>query len=62
MEANHPNIIIDFNYSERLSFSGEWEEDAKVRGLIIYRSGDKYEGELFDDLFHGKGIVTSLSG
>jgi hypothetical protein len=46
----------------RLSFSGEWEEDAKVRGLIIYRNGIKYEGELFDDLLHGKGILTYLSG
>jgi hypothetical protein len=46
----------------RLSFSGEWEEDAKVRGLIVFRSGKKYEGELFDDLAHGKGIVTHVGG
>jgi hypothetical protein len=32
---------IDFN---RISFSGEWEEDIKVSGVIIYRDGRKYEG------------------
>jgi antitoxin component YwqK of YwqJK toxin-antitoxin module len=38
-----------------LSYSGDWEEDAKVRGVIIYRNGDKYEGELYKDKRHGIG-------
>jgi len=32
---------IDERDSGRLSFSGEWFEDAKVRGLLIYRDGKK---------------------
>jgi hypothetical protein len=48
-EINYPNIIIDFYDSVRLSFSGEWEEDVKVRGLIICRDGETYEGQLIDD-------------
>jgi hypothetical protein len=61
-EANHPNIKIDFNDTRRVSFSGEWEEDFKVKGLIIFRVGAKYEGQLFDDRPHGKGVSTFASG
>jgi hypothetical protein len=39
-EANHPNIKIDRYDTRRLSFSGEWEEDVKVKGLIISRDGE----------------------
>ena len=55
---------IDFYDSRRVSFSGEWEEDVKVRGVIIYRNGDrkKYEGQLFHDLPHGKGVTTFVDG
>ena len=55
-------MIIDYNDSVRLSFSGEWEEDFKVRGVIFYRNGDKYEGQLFDDECHGKGVSTFVDG
>jgi hypothetical protein len=61
-EAKHPNIKIDLNDTRRVSFSGEWEEDFKVKGLIINRSGNKYEGQLFDDEPHGKGVYTDASG
>jgi hypothetical protein len=46
----------------RVSFSGEWEEDVKVKGLIIFRSGNKYEGQLLDDRPHGKGVYTFVNG
>jgi hypothetical protein len=55
-------MIIDLRDFNRISFSGEWEEDVKVRGVIIYRDGEKYEGQLFDDLPHGKGVSTFLVG
>jgi hypothetical protein len=61
-EAKHPNIKIDFNDTRRVSFSGEWVEDVKVKGLIIYRDGAKYEGQLFDDKRHGKGVYTYAEG
>jgi hypothetical protein len=41
---------------DRKSFSGEWNADEKVKGTIIYRNGHKYEGELFEDVPHGKGV------
>ena len=53
---------IDFHDSKRLSFSGEWEEDVKVRGLIIYRDGEKYKGQLYNDLAHGKGVLQFRDG
>jgi hypothetical protein len=61
-KENNPKIIIDLYDSVRLSFSGEWEEDIKVRGLIIFRDGNKYEGQLFNDKRHGKGVSTFLDG
>ena len=48
--------------SRILSFSGEWDQDVKVSGLIILRIGDKYEGQLFNDVNHGKGVYTYVSG
>jgi hypothetical protein len=59
---NYPNIRIDFHDSYRLSFSGEWEEDVKVRGLIICRDGETYEGQLIDERYHGKGVHKSVNG
>ena len=41
---------------ERKSFSGEWNADEKVKGTIIYKDGEKYEGQLFEDVPHGKGV------
>jgi hypothetical protein len=61
-KENNPQMRIYFNDLKRLSFSGEWEEDIKVRGLIIYRKGDKYEGQLFNDKIHGKGVFKFVSG
>ena len=40
----------------RKSFSGEWNADEKVKGTIIYKDGEKYEGQLFEDVPHGKGV------
>jgi hypothetical protein len=61
-KANNPGLIIDQKDSDRLSFSGEWEEDVKLRGVLIYRNGWKYEGQLFNDLRHGKGVFTKVDG
>ena len=63
-EANekYPYLIKDDREFERILFSGEWEEDAKVRGVIIYRNGDKYEGQLYNDHPHGKGVRTCHNG
>ena len=41
---------------DRKSFSGEWNSDEKVKGTMIYKDGEKYEGELFEDVPHGKGV------
>lgn len=45
-------------------FFGEWEEDVKVRGHIVYRDDvkDYYDGELKDDQPHGNGIMKFSSG
>ena len=40
----------------RKSFSGEWNADEKVNGTLIYKDGEKYEGQLFEDVPHGKGV------
>jgi hypothetical protein len=55
-EANNQGLIIEYADSYRLSFSGEWEEDVKIKGVLIDRDGDKYEGPLFNDWPHGKGV------
>jgi hypothetical protein len=55
-------MIIDKADLTRLSFLGEWKEDVKVRGVIIDRNGNKYEGQIFDDQPHGKGVTTFVSG
>ena len=55
-------MIIDFYDSERSSFSGEWQKDVNVRGLIIHRDGNKYDGQLFNDKRHGKGVYTFVDG
>jgi hypothetical protein len=55
-EANNQGLIIEYADSHRLSFSGEWEEDVKIKGVSINRHGDKYEGPLFNDRPHGKGV------
>ena len=59
-KANNPKMIIDESEFKRISFSGVWEDNAMVRGIITYRDGDreKYEGQLFDDMPHGEGILT----
>jgi len=63
-KARNPKMIVDERCFNRISFSGEWEEDVKVRGVIIYRNGvaDKYEGQLLNDMLHGKGVMTFVSG
>jgi len=61
-KANNPKLIIDKADFIRLSFLGEWKEDVKFRGVIIDRSGNKYEGQIFDDQPHGKGVTTFVSG
>jgi hypothetical protein len=61
-KANNPNIIIYPRDLDRVSFSGEWEEDAKVRGVMIYRDGRKHEGEFSNDAAHGKGLTKFLDG
>jgi hypothetical protein len=38
-KANNQGLIIDYADSVILSFSGEWEEDVKIRGVFIDRSG-----------------------
>jgi hypothetical protein len=38
-EGNNQGLIIEYADSHRLSFSGEWEEDFKIKGVIIYISG-----------------------
>ena len=55
-KANNQELIIDKKDSSRLSFSGLWEEDVKIRGVIIDRDGEKYEGPIFNDWPHGKGV------
>jgi len=55
-------LIENKTESERISFTGEWEENIKVRGVIIYRNGDKYEGQLYNDQPHGKGVKTYDKG
>jgi hypothetical protein len=61
-KANNPDIKYDKSEYDRISFSGEWEEDAKVKGVIIYRNKDEYEGQLYDDKHHGIGILTDGHG
>jgi hypothetical protein len=61
-QANQPNFKIYGPDSLRLSFSGEWQDDMKVKGVIIYRDGGKYEGQLFDDECHGKGVYRYAGG
>jgi hypothetical protein len=61
-KANNPGLKIDYADSIRLSFSGEWEEDVKIRGVFIDRDGEKYEGPLFNDWPHGKGVYTFADG
>ena len=57
-------MIIDWFDFKRVSFSGEWKDDEKVSGIIIYRDGvkEKYEGQLFNDQPHGKGVTTFVDG
>ena len=55
-----PKKIIDKNNFCRILFSGEWDEDLKVRGVIIYADGSLYEGEIFDDEPHGKGKLKNI--
>jgi hypothetical protein len=55
-EANNQGLIIEYADSYRLSFSGEWEEDVKIKGVFIDRDGDKYEGQLKNNKRHGKGV------
>jgi hypothetical protein len=31
-------------------------------GLIIYRDGEKYDGQLFNDLANGKGVMQFTNG
>jgi hypothetical protein len=57
-KANYP-IKNYYRDLDRLSFSGEWNFDEKIRGKIIFRDGDKYEGQLSNDLPHEKGAETS---
>ena len=47
-----------------MSFSGEWKDDSKVRGIIKYREmiRAKYEGQLLNDEPHGKGVTTFVNG
>ena len=45
-KEKYPFLIENKTELERISFTGEWEEDIKVRGVIIYRNGDIYEGQL----------------
>jgi hypothetical protein len=61
-KAKYPNKILNKRDIERCSFSGEWNDDLKVRGTIHYRDGAKYEGELFNNLRHGKGVTISKNG
>jgi hypothetical protein len=62
VKANIKGMIIDYADSIRISFSGEWEEDVKIRGVILYRHGGNYKGQLFNDERHGKGVYTYADG
>ena len=34
-----------------------WHDDSNSEGTLLYASGDKYEGQLFNDKPHGKGVT-----
>jgi hypothetical protein len=57
-------MIIDDEDFCRVSFSGEWKDDFKVRGIIKYREmvKVKYDGQLLNDRPHGKGVITYVNG
>jgi hypothetical protein len=63
-KAKTPKMIIDEWDYLYLSFSGEWNDDLKVRGIIKYRETfrAKYEGQLLNDIPHGKGVTTFVNG
>jgi nicotinamidase-related amidase len=44
LRRNNLELILDKKEFDRISFSGEWKEDKKVRGVIHYRNGNNYEG------------------
>lgn len=64
--AKNRNMNFDKTELEIESFSGEWKDDKKVRGVINFRHGVgvivKYKGQLLDDRPHGKGVVTFENG
>ena len=61
-KANNPNMIIDKYDLDRKLFSGEWIDDEKVRGVILSRSGEKYEGQSFKDQPDSMGVTKFKDG
>lgn len=45
-----------------IMFDGEWKDDIKVKGILSYRNGDKYEGTLLKDEPHGQGVYSFARG
>ena len=55
-------MIIDRVDLKLEMFDGEWKDDIKVKGTLIYRNGDKYKGPLLKDEPDGKGEYKFASG
>jgi len=50
-------------YSSGAKFQGEWIEDkVNGKGLMIYPSKDKYEGDFKDGIKKGSGIYEHVDG
>lgn len=50
------------NYENGLSFEGRFENGRKTEGLMIFQDGSQYRGAFKNNLLHGKGTVTDISG
>jgi len=61
-KANNLKMILDKRDLTRKEFYGEWEDDIKIKGTLIYRNGDKYEGLLHKDEPHGMGTFNYAKG
>nr|CAI5831337.1 unnamed protein product [Callosobruchus analis] len=42
------------------TYVGEWRDDKKT-GMLIYQNGNRYEGNFFNDVKHGKGRFYFLN-
>lgn len=61
MAAGVPNGRASLRWNYGATFEGDYVNGERTRGVLKF-NGDSYEGEFFQDLFHGKGICRYKNG